>query len=50
MLSLGVSSGHEIRVTADGADAVVALDALQALIDGGLGESSENVGAASPAP
>jgi phosphotransferase system HPr (HPr) family protein len=50
VLSLGVSSGHEIRVTADGADAVVALDALQALIDGGLGESSESVGAASPAP
>jgi phosphotransferase system HPr (HPr) family protein len=47
VLSLGVSSGHEIRLTADGADASVALDALQALIDAGLGEAPGDVEAAS---
>lgn len=48
VLSLGVSSGHEIRLTTDGADAGVALDALQALIDAGLGEAPGSVEAASP--
>jgi phosphotransferase system HPr (HPr) family protein len=38
ILGLGVSAGHEIEVTADGADAAQALDALRTLVAGGLGE------------
>lgn len=38
VLGLGVSAGHEIELTADGPDAEAAIAALQALVDGGLGE------------
>jgi phosphotransferase system HPr (HPr) family protein len=39
LLTLGVSSGHEVRISADGPDADAALAALQQLVDDGLGES-----------
>jgi phosphotransferase system HPr (HPr) family protein len=38
VLSLGVSHGHEIELTADGDDAPAALTALKELIEAGLGE------------
>jgi phosphotransferase system HPr (HPr) family protein len=38
VLGLGVSSGHEIELVADGDDADAALAALRELIDSGLGE------------
>jgi phosphotransferase system HPr (HPr) family protein len=38
VLGLGVSPGHEIRITADGDDADAALAGLQALIASGFGE------------
>ena len=41
VLGLGVSSGHRIEVTADGPDAVAAVAALVALVEGGIGEAAE---------
>src|SRR5947207_148061 len=38
VLGLGVSAGHEIELTAEGADAAQALDAVRTLVEGGLGE------------
>jgi phosphotransferase system HPr (HPr) family protein len=40
VLGLGVSPGHEVRITAEGDDADAALAGLQALIASGLGEPS----------
>jgi phosphotransferase system HPr (HPr) family protein len=39
LLTLGVSSGHEVRISADGADADAAIAALEQLVADGLGES-----------
>jgi phosphocarrier protein FPr len=39
LLTLGVSSGHEIRISANGSDADAALAALEQLVADGLGES-----------
>jgi len=44
VLGLGVSSGHTVRLSADGADAEAALEALGALIRSGLGEHLEPPG------
>jgi Phosphotransferase System HPr (HPr) Family len=44
VLGLGVSSGHTVRLSADGADADVALEALGELIRSGLGELLEPAG------
>jgi phosphotransferase system HPr (HPr) family protein len=38
VLGLGVSSGHEIELVADGDDAQAALDALRELVESGIGE------------
>lgn len=38
VLSLGVSHGHEIRISAEGDDAPEALAALRQLVESGLGE------------
>jgi phosphotransferase system HPr (HPr) family protein len=38
VLGLGVSSGHEIELVAEGDDAQAALDALRELVEGGIGE------------
>ncbi|MEO6577374.1 MAG: HPr family phosphocarrier protein [Candidatus Limnocylindria bacterium] len=38
VMGLGVSSGHRIRIAADGADADVAVTALAELVEAGLGE------------
>ena len=40
ILTLGVSSGHRIRVRADGEDEAVATRALADLVAGGLGETA----------
>jgi len=37
-LGLGVSAGHTVRLSAEGADADAALEELGALIRSGLGE------------
>jgi phosphotransferase system HPr (HPr) family protein len=39
VLGLGVSSGHEIELLAEGVDADDAVRALQALVESGIGES-----------
>lgn len=39
LLTAGVSSGHEVRLVADGADEGAAIDALAELVRSGLGES-----------
>ena len=39
VLSLGVSSGHRIRISADGIDEDAAMAALEDLVGSGLGES-----------
>lgn len=39
VLSSGVSKGHRIRVTAEGADADAAIETLEAFIAGGMGET-----------
>jgi phosphotransferase system HPr (HPr) family protein len=41
VLGLGVSSGHEIHITADGTDADAAIETLRALVESGLGEDLE---------
>lgn len=41
VLSLGVSRGHQIRISAEGDDAATALDALRQLVESGLGEEIE---------
>jgi phosphotransferase system HPr (HPr) family protein len=41
VLGLGVSAGHEIRITADGADADAAIETLRDLVESGLGEELE---------
>jgi phosphotransferase system HPr (HPr) family protein len=41
VMGLGVSSGHQIRLVADGADAEEALSALAELVRSGLGEQLE---------
>jgi phosphotransferase system HPr (HPr) family protein len=41
VLGLGISSGHEIRITAEGADADAAIDTLRDLVESGLGEELE---------
>lgn len=41
VLSLGVSRGHEIRISAEGDDADAAVAALRELVEGGLGETLE---------
>ena len=38
VLAIGVSSGHEIELTADGPDAAVALAVLGELVRSGIGE------------
>ena len=40
ILLLGASQGTEIEVAADGPDEVEALDALEALVNGGFGEGA----------
>lgn len=42
VMGLGVSSGHEIRITADGPDADEAVETLRELVEGGLGEDLES--------
>jgi phosphotransferase system HPr (HPr) family protein len=41
VLALGVSRGHEIRISAEGDDADEALASLTELVEGGLGEPIE---------
>ncbi len=41
VMGLGVSSGHRIRIAADGADADAAVEALVELVAAGLGEDLE---------
>jgi phosphotransferase system HPr (HPr) family protein len=41
VLALGVSRGHEIRISAEGAAADEALAALTELVEGGLGEPAD---------
>lgn len=38
LLMLGAAKGAEIEVTAEGADALAALDALETLVNGAFGE------------
>jgi phosphocarrier protein FPr len=38
VLGLGVSSGHEIELVAEGDDAEASLDALRDLVESGIGE------------
>ena len=38
LLTAGVSSGHEVRLVADGADEEAAIDELVKLIESGIGE------------
>lgn len=38
VMTLGVKSGHKLEFTAEGDDAVEALEAIGAVIDSGLGE------------
>jgi phosphotransferase system HPr (HPr) family protein len=38
VLTLGVSSGHEIEIAARGGDAEAAIDGLRALVESGIGE------------
>jgi len=40
LLTIGVLRGHRIRLTAEGEDAEAALDALRALVESGLGETT----------
>jgi phosphotransferase system HPr (HPr) family protein len=40
VLTIGVLQGHRIRVAAEGPDADAALDAITALVRGGLGEQA----------
>jgi phosphotransferase system HPr (HPr) family protein len=40
LMTIGVSSGHRIRVTADGVEEAQAIAALQALVASGLGETA----------
>lgn len=42
VMGLGVSSGHEIRITAEGPDADEAVETLRELVEGGLGEDLES--------
>ena len=44
VMGLGVSTGHSVRLSAEGADADAALEALGALIRSGLGEHLEPPG------
>ena len=39
LLTIGVVSGHRIRITADGPDADAAVETLRALVASGLGEA-----------
>ena len=39
VMGAGVSKGHLIRVTADGADEDDAISTIEAFIDGGMGET-----------
>ena len=39
VMSSGVSTGHRVRVTADGPDEDAAIEALEAFIAAGLGET-----------
>ena len=41
VMGLGVSSGHEIRLSTDGPDADEALETLSRLVEAGLGEALE---------
>ncbi len=41
VMGLGVSSGHRIRIAADGADAEATVEALVELVSAGLGEDLE---------
>lgn len=41
VLSLGLTCGTEVELTASGEDEAEALDALVALIEGGLGEAAD---------
>ena len=40
LLTTGVSSGHEIRLAADGVDEDAAIEALARLVESGIGESA----------
>lgn len=42
VMGLGVSSGHEIRITAEGPDADEAVTTLRELVESGLGEELES--------
>jgi phosphotransferase system HPr (HPr) family protein len=44
VLGLGVSSGHEIELVAEGVDAEAALTTLRELVDAGLGEELPTAG------
>lgn len=53
MLTLGVKCGHEIQITAEGADEDTVIKALKTAIDEGLGEDPEKKGSCpveTPAP
>ena len=39
VMVVGVKTGHRIRISADGPDEDAAIEALEAAIDGGLGET-----------
>lgn len=41
VLGLGVSKGHQLRISAEGDDADEALEALRSLVESGLGEELE---------
>ncbi|HET7726156.1 MAG TPA: HPr family phosphocarrier protein [Candidatus Limnocylindrales bacterium] len=40
LLTVGASTGHRIRLSADGPDEAEAIDALRTAVEAGLGESS----------
>jgi phosphotransferase system HPr (HPr) family protein len=45
VLSLGVQRGHRISLLVDGADEAPAVEALRALVEAGLGEGEDELGA-----
>jgi phosphotransferase system HPr (HPr) family protein len=49
VLGLGVQRGHRIRLVVDGTDEGPAAEALQALVERGLGEADGESGTARPA-
>jgi phosphocarrier protein FPr len=39
IMGSGIKMGHRVRITADGTDEDAAIEALEALIEGGIGET-----------